>query len=213
MLARVLDSIKALFRALDEMRVPPSSSDFPPDLDVFGLANLLVVSLLFVLSREGVAGSSTNYAASVIINVIAGIIFFVVGFFIRFWVGGVDADRQTKKTATWLFMYWIISIVIVDVTDIPLVLSERHTLGYYLFSYFPTMILGPLLSVDIEIPVWLIDPLRATLVSLIGWLLLLIKTKRQVPNFPLKAAILTWQLPVCAFVNAVLVLVAILSSW
>lgn len=213
MLSSVLRSIKALFRALDMMRLPPSRTVFPSGLNVFALSGLLIVSILFVFSREVVAGSGTDVAASVIINVIAGIVFFVVGFFLRFFVRGRNADSQTRQTAVWLFIYWIISIVIVDFTDVPLILSTNFSLSYYVFFQFPTKVIGPLLSIDVEIPSWLIDVLRAVLVSLIGWALLAVKTKRQAPNIALRMMFATWEFPVYVTINSVLVLAAILSPY
>jgi len=190
------------------MRLLPSQTTFPLDINVFSLSSLTIVSLLFILARGIVAGATNDPIASLIITVAAITVFFVAGFCIRFFARGQQADDATSRTATWLFLCWIISIVIVDLTDVPLVLSGFHTLGYYLFWYFPTMFL----QIEIRSGV-LIDFLRALLLSLIVWCLLLVKTKIQAPPFLARTAFTSWQFPIFVGVNALLLLIVILTPY
>jgi hypothetical protein len=203
----MLESIKSLLRGWDAMRLLPSQAIFSSDINVFALSDLLIVSFLFIFARGIVAGATGDYAAAVIITVVTTLIFFLVAICVRLWLKGRDADDQTNKTATWLFLYWIICIVIIDLTDVPLVLTGHYTLGYYIFSDFPIMFLG------LEVPPGWIDVLRAVLVSLIGWLILLFKTQRQFGPFPTRGAFNSWEFPIYTAVNTVLLLVVVLSPY
>jgi hypothetical protein len=204
----MLDSMKSLFRGFDAMRLLPRQTTFPSDINVFSVANLLIVSFLFILAR-GIAGASTDIAASVIITVAATALFFAVGLIVRVRLKGQAADDEANSTATWLFLYWIFSIVVIDVTDVPLVLSVRHPLGYYIFYYFPVIFL----AIDLEIPPAGIDVLRVIFVSLVVWVLLLIKTNIQVGPFPARNAFISWQFLVFAGINTILLLAVVLTPY
>ena len=151
---------------------------------------LVIVSIIFVIARGIVAFATHEFTAALILTVASVVLFFIIGFCVRFVVSIQTAAKTTSRTATWLFLFWIICIVIIDLTDVPLVSSGYFPVGHYVFSYFPIMILG------IEPPVWWpLDFLRAVLLSLIGWCLLLLKTKIQVKQFSILRAFVSWQFP------------------
>lgn len=208
MLRRILKSIASLFRALDAMRLLPSDTIFPPGINVFSLSSLVIVSIIFVIARGIVAFATHEFTAALILTVASVILFFIIGFCARFVVSTQTAARTTSRTATWLFIFWIICIVIIDLTDVPLVSSGYFPVGYYVFSYFPIMILG------IEPPVWWpLDFLRAVLLSLIAWCLLLLKTKIQVKQFSALRAFISWQFPLFVGMNSVLIWILVLSLY
>lgn len=211
MLENIRRSIQALFRGIDAMRLLPSQTVFPSDLNVFSLSSIAIVCFVFIIGRGIVAGATAgDPVAAAVITVAATILFFIVGFFIRFRLRGETADAKTNRTATWLFLYWVICIIVIDLTDVPLVLSRHNVLGYYIFSSYPSS-LAMLLNIEIP-PAW-VDFLRALLLSLVVWLALLFKTKVQERDFPVRSAFVSGEFPIYVGINTVFLLIVVLTPY
>lgn len=205
MLKPLVDSIREFFKVVDAIRLLPSQCKFPDDVDIFSIAKLLIVALLFAVARLVVAGSTGSLTASVIITVFAVVIFFLVGLLVRFVTKTQAADAVSKRTAAFMFVYWALTLVVFDVTDVPLVLGQLRPLGVIIFGDL-------LLILGLEVSPTVLDLIRALALSLVVWICLGIKTRVQ-HRMPLLKSFTNWQFPVYVGVNSLLLLIFVLAPY
>jgi hypothetical protein len=194
-----------LFRALDAVRLPPGACRFPERTDIFSLTELIPIAVLLVIARLIVADASSP-AAGVILTALAVVVFLIAGAVARRSLTDRSADTAAGRAATFLLLYFMLSLFIIDTADLLPVLSGHQPIGYVLFAELPMTLFG------VELPAILVAFLRAALVSVLVWLLWVVKTKRRVEGFRARDAFATWEFPVYAWVNS-LVLLALVFSW
>jgi uncharacterized membrane protein YozB (DUF420 family) len=186
---KVLESIRSFFAAVEKMRLPPSSVVFPDNTSVISLSKLVVAAALLFIARSTAAGSGDLTSQTTLLTGVAIVLFFLVGLFIRLTLRGNRAEKASNQVTTFVFLYWLLCLVIIGITDLPLLIFSQRPLGTLIFDELP-------LGFGLDVPVLAVDICRSMLCALVGWIFLFLKTKNGWRGFRLSEAFLTSEFPV-----------------
>jgi hypothetical protein len=209
MIEKLRDSIRDFFKVLDALRLLVKKFQIPPGVDVFSIAKLLIVSLLFLAARSIVSGRTSTFGQSFILTALALLLFFLVGLSVRWRHRRDDStdDDAANRIAGFVFLLWTVSIIIVVVIDVPLVAMTRRPLGAFLFAEWPFYAFG------LQLPPTAIEVARALLVSLLAWSAIAIRTNLRHDDFRISCAFRSPEFPVFVGINSVLLYVFVFAAY
>src|SRR5690242_3942331 len=131
---KILEGIRAFFAAVERMRLPPSRVTFPDDTTVTSLSKLSVAAGLLFIARSTAAGGGSATGQTALLTGLAIVMFFLVGLFIRLALRGRRAEETGGRVTTFIFLYWLLCLVIICISDLPLLILSQRPLGTLLFD-------------------------------------------------------------------------------
>jgi hypothetical protein len=169
--ARFLESFRAV-------KICPGRIEAPPEALSFNTLTLAVALVIFVLARSVTTADNDAIAPQIVAMVISALITFLCGYTALI-VAPADGPALSGKWSDFFVHVWLGSLIAMIVLDGIPVWMERDRLSTIVIDAVVT----PAALSELQK-----DAIRAVIFTLIALSLLLLKTKRQDPQFRLSCA-------------------------
>lgn len=195
---KIWASVLDFLHEIDLISVPPLGYGSKLSGDAPKFSQSIIVIIIFVLARSFLAGGGFTLNAGATMAGVAVAILLLAGMLVRFLYYFPPPERRvrTLRLTSFLMIFLIFSMLLMAAID----LTSHLFLGYPLSIEF-VLITSGLVGID---PGHWTGPLRALLFSVMAWLLIAVKTRRQRPASTWRSMLLTHQFPLFVTINTAL---------
>ena len=193
----LVPSYQRFFQSFIAVKICPRRIDAPEETLSFNTLTLAIAIAIFVIARSTTGADTDGLGPQIVAMVISALISFVAGYVVLIFVPTAEGLALSKKWATFFVHVWLASLIALIAID-GIAIWNKHKP--------PTSLLIDAVFVPASLSELQKDAIRAAIFTVIALALLLIKTKRQDPEFKLSCRCWVFAAVLSLVVNCALLL-------